>query len=101
MDDIKFYDAYGSELHIGDAVRAVPDAPSMYWINGLEHGTVTRLYRDPTGPSCYINMKSFRGDVSRERYGTHPADCKYVVKIDGRGGDVTPSSSLLDCLSCI
>ena len=101
MADIKFYDAHGNELHIGDAVRAVPDAPLIYWINGLECGTVTRLYGDPTEPSCYIDMKSFQGSVSYDRYGIHAADCKYVIKIDGRGGDVTPSSSLLDCLSCI
>lgn len=101
MADIKFYDAYGSELHIGDAVRAVPDAPLIYLVHGLEYGIVTRLYGGAVEPSCHIDMQSFRGDVSRERYGTHPADCKYIVKIDGRGGDVTPSSSLLDCLSCI
>lgn len=97
MADIKFYDAHGNELHIGDAVQAIPDVEEKYWVHGLEYGIVTELYDNLAD----IDMQAFWGSVYYEKYGTHVADCKYVIKIDERGGDVIPSSSLLDCLNCI
>lgn len=93
-----YHDANGAELHIGDAVRAIPDAGGGLWVANLEHGIITELYE---GIMCRINMQEFRRKADEYKRGVRAAQCRLVVKIDDAAYNVAPSTSLLRCLEHI